>query len=228
METADSAAIPAAPALTADDQQAGNRRRGRRGGRGRGERRNEQDNQENNLNPAVDGVPSVATVSPEDKATTPVEVLVSAVAVVEPESVNAVATPLPLVEEAAEATPEPVVETAAVVAEAEPATVVVEAVPAVVAEAVTTPQIALETAIEAAAEPVTAPLPVAAPAAVLAATDDLDAALSESGLVMVQTTSAITVAPVEAPVKLGRPRKPKTTETSQAEPLVMVETQKPD
>jgi len=45
---------------------------------------------------------------------------------------------------------------------------------------------------------------------------------------MVQTTSAITVAPVEAPVKLGRPRKPKAVESSQTEPLIIVETQKQD
>lgn len=57
---------------------------------------------------------------------------------------------------------------------------------------------------------------------------DLDTTLAESGLVMVQTSStAAFEAPVEPPVKLGRPRKAKPVASeSTEEPLVMVETGK--
>jgi ribonuclease E len=57
---------------------------------------------------------------------------------------------------------------------------------------------------------------------------NLDATLAESGLVMVQTTSAaVAVAPVEPPVKLGRPRKQKAlADQADNEPLQMVETGK--
>ena len=55
---------------------------------------------------------------------------------------------------------------------------------------------------------------------------DLDKALAESGLVLVQTTAAAPV-PVEEPrVQLGRPRKAKAPAAENAEPLVMVETGK--
>jgi ribonuclease E len=66
-----------------------------------------------------------------------------------------------------------------------------------------------------------APAEVAAPV-------DIDAALAESGLVMVQTSAAsVAMAPAEPPVKLGRPRKQKpVAETADNEPLVMVETGK--
>ncbi|WP_374326450.1 ribonuclease E/G [Azonexus sp.] len=222
-EAVESNANPETSAASpADDQQAGNRRRGRRGGRGRGERRNEQESQENGLNPAGEVVASAALAMPEDNATTSPEVVIPAAAVVVPEAVEAVeavAAPLPLAEEAVPATLEPVVETTAEVVVAEPTTVVVEAEPVVAAaETIAVAQ----TVVEAEAEPVAEPSPIVAPV-----TADLDAALSESGLVMVQTTSAITVAPVDAPVKLGRPRKPKAMENNQAEALVMVETDKP-
>jgi ribonuclease E len=57
---------------------------------------------------------------------------------------------------------------------------------------------------------------------------NLEATLAESGLVLVQTTSAaVAVAQAEPPVKLGRPRKAKpAAEQAESETLVMVETAK--
>ena len=57
---------------------------------------------------------------------------------------------------------------------------------------------------------------------------DIDAALAESGLVMVQTTAQpVIVAAAEPPVKLGRPRKQRqVSDSADNEPLVMVETGK--
>ncbi|MGA7479613.1 MAG: hypothetical protein WBW07_11820, partial [Azonexus sp.] len=69
-------------------------------------------------------------------------------------------------------------------------------------------------------------LPVAPVAAQVAAPVDLDKTLSESGLVLVQTTAAAIVAQPEPTVKLGRPRKQKTVEADEEISLVMVETQK--
>ena len=96
---------------------------------------------------------------------------------------------------------EPIVQ-AAPVEEAVPEVVVVEAAPPVISET----------------------LAPAAPAAPV----DLEKTLSESGLVMVQTTSAaVAFAEAAPPPKLGRPRKEKpAVEADQAEPLKMVETQK--
>ncbi len=222
-EVVENSANPALSTVSpGDDQQAGNRRRGRRGGRGRGERRIDQENQESGLNPAGEVAASAVTAISEDNAT-PVEVIIPA-AVVATEAaeaiVEAVVAPQTPAEATVPATPEPVVETTTEAVVVEPVAVVVETEPVVAAvETLTVPQ----TVVEVEAEPVAAPAPVAAAAPV-----DLDAALSESGLVMVQTTSAITVAPVEAPVKLGRPRKPKAVESSQTEPLIIVETQKQD
>ena len=222
-EVVENSANPALATVSpGDDQQAGNRRRGRRGGRGRGERRIDQENQESGLNPAGEVAASAVTAISEDNAT-PVEVIIPA-AVVATEAaeaiVEAVVAPQTPAEATVPATPEPVVETTTEAVVVEPVAVVVETEPVVAAvETLTVPQ----TVVEVEAEPVAAPAPVAAAAPV-----DLDAALSESGLVMVQTTSAITVAPVEAPVKLGRPRKPKAVESSQTEPLIIVETQKQD
>ncbi len=69
---------------------------------------------------------------------------------------------------------------------------------------------------------------VTEPVAVVAEPINIESALAESGLVMVQTTSTpIVVAQAESPVKLGRPRK-QNLQASQAdsEPLIMVETGK--
>ena len=64
--------------------------------------------------------------------------------------------------------------------------------------------------------------------AVVAEPIDVTSALADSGLVMVQTTAApVAVAPVEPPVKLGRPRKQNPLAAqADSEPLVMVETSK--
>jgi len=212
-----------APIAPVSDEQAGNRRRGRRGGRGRGERRNEQENQENGLNQAAEVALSATAALPEDNAPVPAEVTVPTVAIVAPEAVEPAETPSPVTEQAATDAPEvvaaPVIESVAEAIVAEPVVAAIEAEPIVEA----TETVVLQTAAEPVLEPVVAPSAVVAPTSM-----DLDTALSESGLIMVQTTSAITVAPVEAPVKLGRPRKPQVTENSQAEALVMVETQKPN
>jgi len=184
----------------------GARRRGRRGGRGRGERRSEAEN----------------------GATAMVEAIESAVlpADVAPTTVAPAETPVVAVEPA----PEPVILTA----EATPAAAEIMAQ---IAEPVSTP-----TAVEPSAiEPVLPETPIpdaavnvpeiaempATPAEVrVAAPVDLSKALSESGLVLVQTTAAAIVAQPEPPVKLGRPRKPKTVEAAEEVSLVMVETQK--
>ncbi|WP_371325200.1 Rne/Rng family ribonuclease [Dechloromonas sp. ZY10] len=63
-----------------------------------------------------------------------------------------------------------------------------------------------------------AELPAAAPL-----TANVEQALAESGLVMVQTTSSAAPVTSEVPVKLGRPRKARSVNV-ESEPLVMVET----
>lgn len=64
----------------------------------------------------------------------------------------------------------------------------------------------------------------AAPEVAAAPAIDIDAALADSGLVLVQTTAATTApAVVEPPQKLGRPRKTRTA-PAEAEAMVMVET----
>ena len=56
---------------------------------------------------------------------------------------------------------------------------------------------------------------------------DLSKVLEDSGLVLVQTsTAAAGVVESESPVKLGRPRKPKAKEGGEEATLMMVETQK--
>lgn len=124
--------------------------------------------------------------------------------------------------------PEPVVVAAEVVAPA------VEPVASPIVEPVQVAEV-----IEAAPVAITETLPVEvqespkvevpAPVAVEPAEQvNLEATLAESGLVMVQTTSAaVAVAQAEPPVKLGRPRKAKSTTTqAESESLVMVETAK--
>jgi ribonuclease E len=205
-----SAAVMAASATTApagdvpesgasDDQ--GGRRRGRRGGRGRGERRNETEN-------------SIATPAEASEAVVvPVEVA-SLVAPVDAVVVVAPASEMPV----------QVAETAPVVTE----TMTHIAEPVIVPLAVETPAIEPPPVNEAVA--VNAPeieeLPVAPVAVQVAAPVDLDKTLSESGLVLVQTTAAAIVSQPEPPIKLGRPRKQKTPEPVGEASLVMVETQK--
>ena len=208
------------------DEQGNARRRGRRGGRGRNDRRNESENQASE----VVGVDENSVIGNE-----PVLVSIPATAAV----VEAVAEPTTPVVEAVVV---PVIETAVSEvsqAEIEPAVAQVETSPEQLQTTITVTEVAAETAtveVQAVAEvpvempvvetpPASQPEQPAAPLAVIAPVD-VDAALSDSGLVMVQTTAETTMTPTEIPVKLGRPRKPKPAEQNTAEPLVMVETGK--
>jgi ribonuclease E len=188
-----------------DDQ--GNRRRGRRGGRGRGDRRNEGEATtavaQSAEHPAPESV--VAIVSQEPvvvvvPAVVPVAESAPAESVASIETATLVLEPAPVVEATPAAEPAPIA--AALVADPAPvdtSTVNTEISPKIeeISPAVAT------------TEPI-----------------DIASALAESGLVLVQTSAAApAVAPVEAPVKLGRPRKPKTTQ-AEGEPLLMVETGK--
>ena len=218
------AVAPEAPVETGEEQ--GGRRRGRRGGRGRGERRS--DASETAANETVSEETAVgepvtapaAQVAPAlSEATIPVasEVSVETPAVasepaVEPTPVVAVAPAVEAVELPApgEVQAEALVvvaeETIAPAPESIPAPSIAVAEPAVETASV-------ETAIAAVTEPV--------------ATANLDEVLADSGLVMVQTTSAAPVAPVaEATVRLGRPRKTRQAGNSESAELVMVETHK--
>ncbi len=56
---------------------------------------------------------------------------------------------------------------------------------------------------------------------------NIEAALADSGLVLVQTTSSpVVVAQADPPVKLGRPRKQQIANQADSEALIMVETGK--
>ena len=208
-----------APETSASDEQGNSRRRGRRGGRGRGERRNEQDVQAAAGEAIVGQETAVAAFAADAVSQEAVVVVIPADEKLAPESVSQQPVE-PLVQAIVET---PVVE---VVETAMPAVEVVEAI-----EVVSAPQV-VEAVVEApVAAPVAAPVVVediAPPAPVVPAAKpvDVEAALSDSGLVMVQTTSAAAVVTVEPPVKLGRPRKQKSVEQIAAEELVMVETQK--
>ncbi len=220
-----------------DEQQAGNRRRGRRGGRGRGDRRNEQEVAANQNDAAVSAatesvaeVALVAATTAEQPAAFVTEV-VEAVAVEQSQGnvVDHVDAAVSVVVEEV-----PVAPVESVLAEVSVPVVEPVAVE-VVAQAESEPEPVVEVLPEAAVEALTVAtddqdqgVQDAALAEVEAAPTDLDAVLSESGLVMVQTTSAVAVAPSEPAVKLGRPRKPKAADAVQAEALVMVETQKAD
>jgi len=122
----------------------------------------------------------------------------------------------------------PTVEPVAVV-EQPAAETVIETVAEVAAPAVepvvsVEPQVVETAPVEAVEAPKAEPV---APA-VVAEPVNIETALAESGLVMVQTTSApIAVPQAEQPVKLGRPRKQNPLAAQAAdEPLVMVETAK--
>jgi len=202
---------PANTEPTGEEQ--GARRRGRRGGRGRSERRNEGENIVTTDNASGSEQTSVA-----DQTVT-ATFADSAAAAVPP----VIESPVAAVEQA----PEPVVAeqpiivsvAAELIAEPTPVAVVETPVePVVVVETVEQPPIAAVdiASVPEIVQPATAPVTV-----------DLDKTLADSGLVMVQTTSAIVVAQPEAPVKLGRPRKAKPAiAAADAEPLMMVETQK--
>ena len=215
------AATDTAQTATSSDEQANARRRGRRGGRGRNERRNESENQV-----------SEASSSPDANDLASNEAIVVAIPASEAAIETAAQTIAPVVET-------PVVETPQV--ENQPVVAQVEVAPEPVPETITVAEVTAETAsleVQAVAvEPPATPVieaaqPVqqemlAAPAPMTASTPiNVEAALSDSGLVMVQTTVEVVAAPTEPPVKLGRPRKPKPVAQGAAEPLVMVETGK--
>ncbi|MCA1937055.1 MAG: Rne/Rng family ribonuclease [Dechloromonas sp.] len=221
---------PDAPqTAAAGDEQGNARRRGRRGGRGRNDRRNESEttmvdavsadaSETINNEPVVVTIPAAETTveaNPAPMAAT-VEVAVETIEPVAAPAVEAPATEAAAVAQI-EVAPEAVQETVTVAEiAAEPATPEVQAV---VEAPVETPVIEQPQAVAVEAVAAPAPLPASAPI-------NVDAALSDSGLVMVQTTAEVLVAPSEPPVKLGRPRKAKAVEQSADEPLVMVETGK--
>ena len=217
------------------DEQAA-RRRGRRGGRGRSERRNEAEGS--------------ATETGAQESSTPLE---AAAPLINQEPVIVIipapvaATPAPVVEVIApsiEITPvvTPVVETAAIfvpivevapivtpVVEAAPvvAPIVVEAIEAAPVAVIETVEIKPATVDVVESREIVAAPPVVAIDVAVAKPIDLEKTLAESGLMMVQTTSAAVIAQPEAPMKLGRPRKAKSpVDQADAEPLVSVETTK--
>ena len=227
-----------APAPSENNDEQGSRRRGRRGGRGRGERRNE-------------AAPENATANGEESAALPIaseavepvapQVIVEPVVVAAPETAAEVSTPpvITAAPVAVEVSPAAVAEVAVSVAvpalEPTPAVAVIELIadaPSVAEEPAASTPVALEAVpvqppvIEAAVEqPVLAelPRPVATPQPAV----DLDKVLEESGLVLVQTASAVAQAPLETPPEpRGRPRRNPAAAVTSEEPLVMVETQK--
>ena len=239
-----------------NDDSSNSRRRGRRGGRNRNERRPEQEgatmeaaaaniavaeNAAANLEPVIvvipaevvekDSTPIAATITttsaPVVETVAPTAApLPEAVPVQEEPAVNAVQPPLPTQDETPASTIEPAI------TPIQDAPSITEAVP--VAASPAQPQVVAETIANQEVDVVVE----AAPAAVnlenepktvvteVAPVVDLNAVLADSGLVMVQTTAALPTPSNDAPVKLGRPRKPKALDASVAEPLMMVETQK--
>jgi len=188
-------------------EEQGARRRGRRGGRGRNERRNEGEAAAA-VSVAAEGLDAAQPQAVEHPSAQ-VEAVISSIPVAEiagPSVEPAASVAAPIVDEEI---PEPVV---------------VEEVLAPVAAAVDLvpePELSVP-----ATEPVVEP-----PAVIQASTPaepapDLDQVLAESGLVLVQTTGAVAAMPVEAPPKLGRPRKQSAMAATADEPLMMVETQK--
>ena len=205
---------PTTEAANAEDQ--GARRRGRRGGRGRGERRNETDAvttetpvsaETNEPAPVVASVPAITEMAVPELAQEPVVVVIPA-----PEVETVAPQVMPVFEEIAAlevpvAAPEPV----AVVEASAPA------VPEVLKPAIEQPVVPVVT-VNTEESPKIESVPVVAAV-------DLEQTLVESGLVMVQTSSAPSPqVPAEAPVRLGRPRKPKADVQAADEPLMMVET----
>jgi ribonuclease E len=157
--------------------------------------------------PLVVVVPAVAAEPVVNVAPEPVPVAVTA----------SIAEPAPVI--APTPAPEAAVEAAAVNPEIEQKSVVLPE-PAPIPEAPVGPTEAPAVAVSTETPAETQPTPAAEVAPV-----DLAATLAESGLVMVQTTSAAPVMAVAEPApKLGRPRKAKAVVASADEPLVMVET----
>ena len=218
------------------EEQSSTRRRGRRGGRNRNERRNEADVS------AVDGNgQQVVTESVGSGNQDPVVVII-------PASEPAVAQTAPALPGAEQVVATEVLSTSPAIAEvtnleviapqaAMPADlvaeqpafsevpVVVELTPVEVAPQPDPVQVAIESPpVEAV---VSQPEPVAVVPTSIEEPADLAATLADSGLIMVQTSSAANFQPIsEAPVKLGRPRKQSKIASAEDAQLVMVETQK--
>ncbi|MEN3372376.1 Rne/Rng family ribonuclease [Dechloromonas sp. ZS-1] len=229
---------PANPEAPAGEEQGNGRRRGRRGGRNRGERRNEG---ETNQAQAADAVaapvvteqlvsqePVIVTIPASEPVAQPATVAQETAAPVE--TVTAIvadaAAPAIQVEAAPVTTEAAAIAPAAVVDTPVATPVVIAEAPAPVLAAIT------ETVVEAApvaAEPTVAEVPADTPVTAVetaAPVANIEVALAESGLVMVQTTAPVTIAQAEPPAKLGRPRKAKAAAEAADEPMVMVETQK--
>ena len=199
--SADTTSINAneAPDANNGGEEQGARRRGRRGGRGRGERRNEAE--------AV-GMPEVAATAETSAEPINQEPVVVVIPAAEPA----------VVAEAAEVV---AVTEMAVAPASENITPAVEA--AVEPIVVTPPVVEVEAA---PIEVVEAPV-VTEPAAPVVEPVNIETALADSGLVLVQTTSSpVVVAQAEPPVKLGRPRKQQIATQADSEALIMVETGK--
>ncbi len=190
------------PEGSAGEDQAG-RRRGRRGGRGRGERRSE--GEISTAAPLVAAVDDASGIGTESPAPAPAAIVEASPVVVIPTS------------EPAEVITEAVLPA--------PAPVFVE-IPPTAAEPVVAPEPAAVNG-ENAQEIVPAVISAAGPEEKFESEPvDLAQTLAESGLVLVQTTSAAVDIQPEPPVKLGRPRKPKAAAPSEDAPLVLVETGK--
>ena len=197
-------------------EEQGARRRGRRGGRGRGERRNEAGSD-------VTAAPLEVTATVQ----TPIEVALAVAQASEQPVIVVIpaSEPAATVVEAESVSVPAVVETQVQVAEPVPSPLAPEPVVETVPEPrPMAPQVAVSsesvTAEEIPALLVATPEPEPEPA-------DLNKVLEDSGLVLVQTTTAAAgVVESESPVKLGRPRKPKAKEGGEEATLMMVETQK--
>ena len=206
-------------------EEAGGRRRGRRGGRGRGRGEGNADTNTSPANDAVSSPDSTASEAlPMAQPTFPGETSVAntspSIPLAAPEgaeppiaAIQANLTPAsPIPEPSSAPAQEPV-------ASAEPMAAEVQSV--------TQPLVAPELADEDTASPAAVLAPVAP--APLASTQpiQLDSILADSGLEMVQTVSAGTWVPEAPMAKLGRPRRQRSVDTAtDAEPMVMVETQK--
>jgi len=190
------------------------RRRGRRGGRGRGERRNEPDGA------VASGIPEA---TPDVISTLGEEPVVVVIPPVESERMFVAETPAVLAP--VEALPV-VSEPAPLALAIEPAPAAAEPVPVSLTGEIAVPEaVAFDVAavdIPKSREITPRPAPAAAEPTVT-----LEKALSDSGLVLVQTTVPAAVVPSEPAPRLGRPRKQQAhSATADEAPLVMVETVK--
>ena len=233
---------PANPEAPAGEEQGNGRRRGRRGGRNRGERRNEGETSQAQAADAVAAPvvteqlvsqePVIVTIPASEPAAQPASIAQETVAPLEAVTAIAAETalPAPVAQvEVASVTTEAVLTAPAAVVDAPvavPVAIAEEPAPAPAVAAIT------ETIVEAApvaAASAVAEMPVetvVAAVETVAPVANIEEALAESGLVMVQTTAPAATAQAEPPVKLGRPRKVKAAAEAADEPMVMVETQK--